>query len=197
MGLAKGLPEERDALPNLAALKMSSIAIPRGDVWRLEDFHTTGGGYDKKTRPQFIPRKASGGPSDNPTVSHRQYLVDARFGVILTGERPLLEQAVAALKDPVWGVWLGRKSCIPAEPLLRGLFPTEAEAQRALLGDRPIHEFTTVTEVGDFTEGTDSLSDQPVSFGDATSSGPDKRRFGIRRIRVVPARAADNPKSKI
>ena len=58
-------------------------------------------------------------------------------------------------------------------------------------------EFTTITEVGDFAEGTDSLSDQPVSFGDGTSSGPDKRRFAVRRIKVVPARVIENPKSKI
>src|SRR5271165_1763465 len=49
MGLAKGSPPERDALPGLAALKMTSIAIPRSrvnstaaelPVRRLEDFHT-------------------------------------------------------------------------------------------------------------------------------------------------------------
>ena len=46
--------------------------------------------------------------------------------------------------------------------------------------------FTTVTEVERFADGTDSLSDQPVSFGDGTSSGPDKRRFASRRIIVKP-----------
>ena len=37
--------------------------------------------------------------------------------------------------------------------------------------------FTTVTEVERFADGTDSISDQPISFGDGTSSGPDERRF--------------------
>jgi CRISPR system Cascade subunit CasD len=186
MGLAKGSPEERDTLPELAKLKMCSIAIPRGDVRRLQDFHTTGGGYDKKAQPQFIPRKASGGPCDNPTLSRRQYLLDARFGVILAGDRSLLERAASALQDPVWGVWLGRKSCIPAEPVYRGLFDTEPQAQRELVCDSSIEAFTTVTEVEDFAEGTDSVSDQPISFGDASSSGPDKRQFAVRRIAVKP-----------
>jgi CRISPR system Cascade subunit CasD len=193
MGLAKGSPEERATLPELAKLKMCSIAIPRGpsdddrrDVRRLEDFHTTGGGYDRKTQRQFIPRKASGGPCDNPTLSRRQYLLDARFGVILAGDRSLLERAASALQDPVWGVWLGRKSCIPAEPVYRGLFDTEPQAQRELVCDSSIESFTTVTEVKDFAEGTDSVSDQPVSFGDASSSGPDKRQFAVRRIAVKP-----------
>jgi CRISPR system Cascade subunit CasD len=186
MGLAKGSPEERDTLPELAKLRMSSIAIPRGDVRRLEDFHTTGGGYDKKAQPQFIPRKASGTPCDNPTVSRRQYLVDARFGVILAGDRSVLERASAALRDPVWGMWLGRKSCVPAEPVYRGLFDTELRAQRELVLDRPIEMFASVTEVSDFGAGTDSISDQPVSFGDASSSGPDKRKYAMRRIAVNP-----------
>lgn len=186
MGLAKGSPEERDTLPELAELRMSSIAIPRDDVRRLEDFHTTGGGYDKKAKSQFIPRKASGGPCDNPTVSRRQYLLDARFGVILAGDQSVLKRAAAALQDPVWGVWLGRKSCIPAEPIYRGLFDTEPQAQREIVRDRSIEAFTRVTEVRDFGEGTDSVSDQPVSFGDASSSGPDKRHFAVRRIAVKP-----------
>jgi CRISPR system Cascade subunit CasD len=192
MGLAKGSPEEASMLPQLAGMKITSIAIPRSDVRRLDDFHTSGGGYDKRTEPQFIPRKASGKPSDNPTVSHRQYLQDARFGVILEGPRLLLEHAEAKLKDPVWGVWLGRKNCIPAEPISRGLFDTEAEVVSALIGDRSIEEFTSVREVTDFSAGTDSLNDQPVSFGDGTSSGVGARRFALRRIALKPASETRN-----
>jgi len=198
MGLAKGSPGEGAILPELAALRMSSIAIPRQqtNAWtgettelaarRLEDFHTVGGGYDKETQGQSIPRKASGGPCDNPTVSRRQYLNDARFGVVLEGPRSILERAAAALDDPTWGVWFGRKNCIPAEPIRRGLFDTETQALRALIGDGSIEDFTAVTEVEDFPQGTDSLSDQPVSFGDGKSSGPDKRQFAVRRIAVKP-----------
>jgi len=209
MGLAKGSAEERTMLPELSKLKMSSIAIThqQTNAWtgettelaarRLEDFHTVGGGYDKETQRQSIPRKASGGPCDNPTVSRRQYLNDARFGVILAGDRFVLERVAAALEDPVWGVWFGRKSCIPAEPVFRGLFETEPKAQHALIGHRSFEEFTSVSEVSDFADGTDSISDQPVSFGDGTSSGPDKRQFAVRRIKLVPGRAIENRQSKI
>jgi CRISPR system Cascade subunit CasD len=195
MGLAKGSHEEAEWLPELSAMKMTSIALPRNEVQRLEDFHTTGGGYDKKTHPQFIPRKASGGPCDNPTVSYRQYLFGARFGVILAGRRSVLQRVAAALQDPVWGVWLGRKSCLPAEPILRGLFNTQAEAERALVGDTPIDQFTRLEEVASFDAGSDSYNDQPVSFGDDTSSGPEKRRYAVRRIRLVPGRPTANSNS--
>jgi CRISPR system Cascade subunit CasD len=190
MGLAKGSPEEAEWLPKLSALKSTSIVLPRNDVRRLEDFHTTGGGYDKKTHPQFIPRKASGRPSDNPTVSRRQYLLEARFGVILAGDRFVLERAAAALQDPIWGVWLGRKSCIPAEPISPRIFNTGLEAERALIGDAPIDQFTRLEEVATFDAGTDSYNDQPVSFGTSDSSAGG-RNYAVRRVNLVIGKIPD------
>jgi CRISPR system Cascade subunit CasD len=183
MGLAKGSPEEREVLRELAASNMMSISIPREaasggsplPLLRLEDYHTVLG-----------TRRASGKRNPDAVVTRREYLLDARFGVMVEGPRSVLERAAAALDDPVWGIWLGRKNCIPAEPIGRGLFDTEAQALRALVGDRPIAEFTTVTEVRGFAEGTDSLSDQAVSFGDSSSSGVDTRRFAVRRVAVKP-----------
>jgi CRISPR-associated protein (Cas_Cas5) len=119
-------------------------------------------------------------------VTRRQYLLDARFGVILEGYRLVLERVAAALEDPIWNVWLGRKNCIPAEPVYRGLFETQGQAQRALINNGSIEESTALSERERFAEGTDSISDQPVSFGAGTTSGPDRRRFAVRRIKVVP-----------
>lgn len=183
MGLAKGSLEEREVLPELAASKMTSIAIPRETapngsslpVLRLEDYHTVLG-----------TRRASGRLNPDAVITRRGYLLDARFGVIIEGPRSVLVRAAAGLDDPVWGVWLGRKNCIPAEPIGRGLFDTEVEALLELVGDRSINEFTTVTDANDFAGGTDSLNDQPVSFGDGASSGVDTRRFGVRRVALRP-----------
>lgn len=175
LGLEKGGDAERELLPQLTSLRMTSIAIAH-DYSRLEDFHTVEG-----------TRRASGKANPDPVVTRRQYLADARFGVILQGDRSLLDTVAAALRDPVWGVWFGRKSCIPAEPVFRGLFATESEARQALIGDTPFESFTTVEEVANFADGTDSINDQPVSFGDGGSSGADKRLSAGRRIKVQPA----------
>jgi CRISPR system Cascade subunit CasD len=187
MGLAKGSVEEAATLPELAKLRMTSITIARQktnswsaesedlSVRRLEDYHTV-----------LETRRASGTMNKDAVVTRRQYLLDARFGAILKGDHALLERVVAALQNPRWGVWLGRKNCIPAAPIYRGMFATQTDAQMALIGDTPLEAFTVVTEVERFDEGTDSLADQPVSFGDDTSSGPDKRQFAIRRIKIQP-----------
>jgi CRISPR system Cascade subunit CasD len=184
MGLAKGSPEESEVLPEFSASLMTSIVIPRklrsGDgvllLLRLEDYQTVGD-----------TRRASGKMNPDAVVTRREYLLDARFGVVLEGPRDVLERAAKALNDPVWGVWLGRKNCIPAEPVNRGLFEAREQAVRELIGERSIEEFTYVAEVTDFSEGTDSLNDQPISYGDGTSSGVDTRRFALRRIALRPA----------
>jgi CRISPR system Cascade subunit CasD len=190
MGLGKGSPEEREMLPHLAALGMTSVAIPRSPgnskapevaVRRLEDYHTV-----------LETRLASGKPNPDAVVTRRQYLLDARFGIILQGDRDLLERAATALQDPTWGVWLGRKCCIPAAPVLVGLHESQEAAWRAisevckLKEEAPMEDFTTVVEVHQFADGTDSINDQPVSFGDGSSSAPDKRQFATRRIAVKP-----------
>ena len=183
IGLAKGSADEHALLPELAKLKMSSIAIPRHTqpnrasptVLRIEDYHTV-----------LDTRRASGMLNKDAVVTRRQYLADARFGIVLAGDRGVLERVAGALRNPVWGVWFGRKSCIPAEPIYRGLFDAELGAHRELISERPIEEFTTVIEASDFADGTDSIRDQPVCFGDASTSGPDHRRYSVRRIAVKP-----------
>lgn len=62
--------------------------------------------------------KADGSQAKDGVVSDRFYLADAAFLVGLECEdRALLEQAHAALRDPVWPLALGRKSYVPAEPI--------------------------------------------------------------------------------
>jgi CRISPR system Cascade subunit CasD len=189
MGLAKGSASEKRTLPALAALMMTSVCIPRAEtrdgaelpMRRLEDFHTVLGA-----------RRANGAISNDAVITRRQYLTDARFGVILEGDRGVLERVAAALQDPVWGVWLGRKSCIPSSPVLVGLETSSDAAWRAILracgldGNSPMEAFAAVTEVGTFSDGADSINDQPVSFGHGTSSGPDQRRFASRRVSLRP-----------
>ena len=180
MGVGKGSDAERDTLPQLSALKMTSIVMPRYTIRRIDDFHTV-----------LNTRRASGKMNDDPVVTRRQYLVDACFGIILNGDRVLLEPIASALQNPVWGVWLGRKSCIPARPLFVALCDRQEDAWRAILRALdadvalPIESFTRVEDVDDFAAGTDSYNDQPVSFGQSNSSS-EGRVYTVRRVRLEP-----------
>lgn len=187
LGAAKGSPSESEWLPKLAGLRMTVVTIPRRllasynrarpeelPLRRLEDFHTV-----------LNTRRATGAANTDPVVTHRQYLLDARFGVLLAGDLEVLDRVADALRDPVWGVWFGRKCCLPAAPLYRAGPCDEAAAWHALVGDLPREQFSRVEEVSRFEDGTDSIQDQPLSFGTADSSGPEGRRFIPRRVKVI------------
>ncbi|MDD4061524.1 MAG: type I-E CRISPR-associated protein Cas5/CasD [Kiritimatiellae bacterium] len=145
---------------------------------RLTDYHTVGGGYDTKRDAQKICRKASGG-TGTTVQTWREYLEDSRFGVVVSGETNLIRELGRHLEDPVWGVWFGRKACVPAARVFEGVHAEEDSALRALEsaagGRKPVR---TVRAAAAFDEGTDTLMDRPLDFSLHT------RRFAPRRIRV-------------
>lgn len=172
-GLPRGSGTEQKFLAAFGAVRMTAIVIPRNGtkkelpVRRLQDYHTV-----QNTR------RASGSINNDCVLTHRQYLADAAFGVLLEGETPLLIQIADALGDPVWGIWLGRKTCIPSAPVFAGLKENRDEALRLLIGEKPLELFTRQEDVENFADGGDSLPDTAVSF----ASG--RRLFSPRRVRV-------------
>ena len=179
LGLPRGTNEEHSFLDSFSGLRMLAIAIPRRlkdqvlQVRRLEDYHTVQNS-----------RTAEGKIKDCH-ITHRQYLTDAAFGVLLEGDGPLLRRIAAALANPKWGLWLGRKACIPTAPVLAGLKENPQDALRLLIGEASLETLTRQEEVESFAEGRDAVSDVPVSFavGD--------RRFSPRRIRTVYANTGE------
>jgi CRISPR system Cascade subunit CasD len=179
LGFGRGSDEERSFLDAFAEVRLTTIAIPRAvgrnsangrelklSVRRLQDYHTV-----QNTK------KADGGIKDCH-ITYRQYLTDASFGALLEGEAVLLKQIADALADPKWGIWLGRKTCVPSAPVLAGLCDSRTEALRLLVGDEPLESFTRQEDAESFAEGRDSLPDQPVSFAS------DRRMFAPRRVRM-------------
>lgn len=181
LGIDKYGPNEAEKLAPLTALTFSVLRWPKKHPsLRLSDYHTIGGGWpkDRKEHPwasMNVPVKATrtstGGPIfiDGPAVeTTRTYLTDARFIALFLGDRATLECAAAALLDPVWGVWFGRKTCIPAEPLSPVVAASPHEALAVLwqkLGSDPaeISALEGMTE----SHGDDRFyqADQPVAFG--------------------------------
>ena len=163
--------EDRDSIRQLANLDMHVLVLSAAQ--RMTDFHTVGGGYDPKVDRDSVPAKVDGG-APATVVTYRDYLVDGKFAVLLHGEATLLGRCEAALRDPKWGVWLGRKSCIPAAPICHGLFPTREEAGKRMeqiSGGSGIQE---IREAAQFDEGMDTISDVPLLFS--------TREFSVRRV---------------
>jgi CRISPR system Cascade subunit CasD len=156
---------------------LSIVAYTFGRPSMITDYHTIGGGYDGKRQPQNIVRKADGSSGDT-VVTYRDFLQDARFGALLRGQAALLEEIARALEDPKWGLWLGRKSCIPAALVSQGLFDTDEEAVAHLEKLAGRKRTRRIAEVAHFDEGTDTLLDRAADFG--------VREFTPRRIADEP-----------
>ena len=183
LGVDKHAPDEADRLAPLRALRLITCRVPRagsgstGLVGRLTDYHTIGGGYDTETEQGYLstPRKAGGGPFGT-VVTQREFLTEAVFVALLGGERSTLEAVSAALDDPVWGGWLGRKCCPPATPVravVSADLPTALNECLAKLDMPPADptDFDRCLEVrreevaaGDRL-AVDTLADDPVRYG--------------------------------
>ncbi|MEI7671204.1 MAG: type I-E CRISPR-associated protein Cas5/CasD, partial [Deltaproteobacteria bacterium] len=91
----------------------------------------------------------------------------------------LLKGIADALKNPVWGIWLGRKTCIPSAPVFVGLKSNRDDALRLLIGENSLESFTRQEDVEIFSEGRDTLPDTPISFA------TEQRLFSPRRVRTL------------
>jgi CRISPR system Cascade subunit CasD len=194
LGIDKHGANEIEKLAPLAGLNCITASLPKErhgteiPVRRLLDYHTVGGGYDPRRDRMKIPRKASGASPDT-SLSERHYLLDARFGVLLEGGEELIREIACALENPCWGIWLGRKNCIPSTPVFVTLESTREAAFRAILKRCSLGVENTGLENFDHViEGPDAsqpdaewIHDLPISFGASLGQRHAPRRILSRR----------------
>jgi CRISPR system Cascade subunit CasD len=175
LGAGRGSEQEKAWLPRLIQLECLIIDTRKRDdrpMRRMEDFHTV-----QNTR-------TADGKNKETHITRRTYLNDASFAAILSGDSATLNELKDALADPVWGVWLGRKACIPSAPVLAGIFETEDAALTHVLNGQPLTAFTHQREVQAFADGNDTFMDTPITFADP-------REFTPRRVKLVRAGRAE------
>lgn len=123
-------------------------------------------------------------------MSERFYLADADFLVGVEGERALLESLDAALRAPVWALFLGRKAFVPSlpvyEPVSEAVNVSDDELLRVMSNhgwrkrydrDKPHgKELRGVVEMRDYGKG-EPRPDVPLSFVSRN------RRFAVRHVK--------------
>jgi len=203
---AMGVRRE-DAEPVLARLNRLRMGVRvdrAGLLW--PDYHTVGAGYGNLTAAGRIKRTASTKALE-PVVSRRFYLCDASFLVALhalEADRPILGDVTAALAQPRWMLFLGRKACPPAVPIFRreggtGRFSDLREAlafppwrprlkQLDRLEGPDLPAVLEQRAVGSeaFPAGAEVHVDEPVSF-----LPPVHRPRAVLRATVRPAQIGD------
>ncbi|AEM88601.1 type I-E CRISPR-associated protein Cas5/CasD [Streptomyces violaceusniger] len=191
-----------ETIEDLASMSLTIRSDRRGVL--LRDLHTVGGGLPAKRTVTTAEGKKR--PSSAATLlSHRYYLADAAFTAAITSDdHQLLQQCAAALKEPAWPLYLGRRSCPPHGPLLigDGLFrnplhhlvrlplatasssrhddaAVEETAAIDFISDQPLDTLPGAPEAAGPHDGatpTGELNDHPLDFG------PHQRTYRARAV---------------
>lgn len=157
--------------------------LPRQPLMR--DFHMVGSGYDDKNPwlTLLIPKTSEGKKAvgGGTKMTYRYYLQDMAFAVALQGPQAELTALEAALQNPVWDLYLGRKNCVPTEFIAQGIY-TDAEqamskAVQLAESKRRMPVFTVLQ--GEHDGEVLTLNDVPLQFGE-------HKLYRDRRVTVLP-----------
>lgn len=161
--------DRSESVEDLAALRMG-VRVDREGIL-MRDYMTATG----------VVNAAGKADRNRTVVSQRYFLSDAAFLVGLEGERNLLAEIDAALREPVWPIFLGRKSYVPGAPIfledgLSDLPLEDVLSTHACLVTGNVPTGMRRMALEHASEGSIRL-DQPVSPFAA-------RRFGPRFVKV-------------
>lgn len=161
----------------------------------LTDFQIIGGGYNQKDPWEnlFLPKKSDGtkptssGTSSGTKITIRQYLQDTVFAVCLEIPEPLAMDIEKSFKNPVWGIFLGRKNCTPTDFVFRGIFDNYKETKekiKSIARQKGLLKKETFIAL-DWNQEEEfddvlTLEDVPVRFGDKKIY--ESRRVGIQWV---------------
>ncbi|MCI2422151.1 type I-E CRISPR-associated protein Cas5/CasD [Saccharopolyspora sp. K220] len=191
LAAASGRARE-DPVDDLAELQLGVRVDQPGTL--LRDYHTVSD-YRGRALPQAgvsskgVQKLTS--PPKHTHVTTRFYLQDAVFLAAAAGPQALLETLDDAVRHPAFPLALGRRSCVPTQPICLGLREgtlhdvLAAEPWRATDTTRRAydrrcstsHRIDLSATLEDPDHGDDILNDVPQSFD------PHRRTFIGRRIR--------------
>lgn len=169
LGAALGRPRDAD-IRDLAALRMAVRVDRQGQMRR--DYHTAGKDGYIRINGQ-IERSSL-------IVSERFYLADAAFLVGLEGDKALLATIDAALRAPIYPIFMGRKAFPPTAPVWIEDGLLDRPLDQAIALAPPIVSIDGVKQrlrvVIDDPLGSALRHDHPISF--------QERRFIPRTVSV-------------
>jgi CRISPR system Cascade subunit CasD len=190
LAAAAGRPREAP-LEDLVGLRLGVRVDQPGTL--LRDYHTVSD-YRGRPLPQAgvsakgVQRPTS--PAKYTHVTQRFYLQDAVFLAAVSGPEDLIDSLAHAVGRPAFPLALGRRSCVPTQPILlavragtlEGVLREEpwqitepARRSYARRNGRP--QRVDLPATLEDADGEDILHDVPLSFA------PRDRRFTSRRIR--------------
>lgn len=168
--------EQRELLEKFSSLKQTVLSFSNNKAKSslLHDFQMIGAGYEDANpwEDLLIPKKADGkSPVGGGTkMTHRYYLQNAVFSVLLEVPADMSENLANALQNPVYPIYLGRRCCVPTEFVYQGTYETENEAElaaRKIATEKSLVAAFRVIDGENLEDGDEvfTLNDVPVQFG--------------------------------
>lgn len=174
-----------DPILDLVGLRLGVRADQPGTV--LRDYHTVS---DHRGRPLLAAKVDSRGrqiktsPVKLTAVTQRFYLQDAVFVAVVEGEAQLIAGLADAVARPAFPLALGRRSCVPMQPIMLGppggrervwlgglrdtllAVPWQANQSHRRAVERQRGRVTSVrlASACDEPDGSDTCTDVPLSF---------------------------------
>ncbi|MEV0390908.1 type I-E CRISPR-associated protein Cas5/CasD [Nonomuraea sp. NPDC050643] len=183
--------EREDRIDDLLGLHLGVRVDQPGSL--LRDYHTVSD-YRGRPLPQAgvsakgVQKPTS--PAKHTHITQRFYLQDAVFLAALHGPATLIETLAQAVRRPAFPLALGRRSCVPTQPLFLDVRPgpllavlkavpwqATDTAKQLYARDRGRPDTVRLPATLDDPDGDDSRTDVPHSFA------PRERRFTSRRVR--------------
>jgi CRISPR system Cascade subunit CasD len=172
--------KQREWLEHWADLDMQVAAyVPADRVGQplprqplLRDFHMVGSGYDDQDPWQnlLIPKTSDGKKAvgGGTKMTYRYYLQDMAFAVALQAPADEVDAVLAALQNPVWDLYLGRKACVPTEFIAQGRYTNgeEALAKSKVLAEAKRRALAFTVCQGEGEGEVITLNDVPLQFGE-------------------------------
>lgn len=153
MGAALGIARDDDALTGLANDYALAVRVDQRGV-RSADYHTVqspSASQARAIRPRTRSQELDYVDDLNTTITRREYVHDARYRLfvvqVVLSPAIALDAIVGALRDPVYPLYAGRRSCILGR--LDAKLVSMAEVQTASHWDQRIpldKPFAMVTE---------------------------------------------------
>lgn len=160
----------------------AGLPVPRQPM--LRDFQMVGSGYDTQDPWQnlLIPKTSEGKKAvgGGTKMTYRYYLQDMAFAVALQAPTGEVDNALVALQNPAWDLYLGRKCCVPTEFVVQGRHDNaeQALAKGRALADAKNRAVAFTVRQGEHEGEVITLNDVPLQFGEY-------KQYRDRRVTVI------------
>lgn len=143
----------------------------RPEATMLNDFHMVGSGYDEKDpwETLMIPKTSDGKKpvGGGSKMTYRYYIQDKAFAALFQIPGHLADKLAHFLQNPVWDLYLGRKTCVPTELIYQGIYRTAGKAREEAFKLAGYKNYALQFEVlqGQHEGEVLTLNDIPLQFG--------------------------------